>query len=61
VNQLPALDEYRPYSGNIDVWRGYIAFIRASGNHEFLPPIYERALITNCDNEALWEDYFMLL
>ena len=26
-----------------------------------MPVIYERALISQCDNEALWEEYFLLL
>jgi hypothetical protein len=35
--------------------------VRQSGNPDFLCPLYERALITNCDNEALWEEYFLHL
>ena len=43
-------DEYAPYRGRIETWRNYINFVKSSGNHDFLSPIYERALITNCDN-----------
>jgi hypothetical protein len=35
--------------------------MRHSGNPDFLCPLYERALITNCDSEALWEEYFLHL
>lgn len=57
--QLPDDDEYKPFEGNIKVWRNYIDFIKHSGNPDFLAPVFERALIANCDNEALWEDYFL--
>ena len=59
--QLGELDEYHPHNGNIEVWRGYLLWLRGSGNPELVGPLYERALITNCDNETLWEEYFLVL
>jgi hypothetical protein len=48
-------DEYIPYTDSIENWRQYIAFIKQSGNSEFLPSVYERALISQCDSATLWE------
>lgn len=56
-----ATDEYIPFSDPIENWRNYISYVKHSGNSEFLPSIYERALISQCDNESLWEEYFLLL
>jgi hypothetical protein len=43
------------------MWKGYLHFVKNSGNVEFVYPLYERALIALCDKEALWEDYFLIL
>ena len=44
------LDEYAPHRGRIEAWRGYIGWLKNSGNPELVAPLFERALITNCDN-----------
>ena len=48
------IDEYHPFQGKISAWRGYLIWLKNSGNPELVAPLYERALIANCDNESLW-------
>jgi hypothetical protein len=55
-------EEYTPYGvSTVEIWRRYLGYIKESGHFEEIPTIYERALLSQCDNQGLWEEYFLYL